>query len=124
VSEEDAKRWIEQLGITDRSVEDVQSTLYSENLKLYAVQNTASNSAYVLAEDSNLARVIAVRAGFARTKTNVRVRELGEQFFDKNSAFGSAVRRAIRDGTPGIVKRHDNHAMINGIDCPPLHSIK
>ena len=122
-TEEEAKRWIERLGITDRSVEEVQATLCSEELKLFSVENTAGNGCYILAEDSHLARVIACRAEFVRDKANARVRPLGDKFFAANPAFASAVKRAIAEGTPGIVTRRENHAIVGGVTYPPLHVI-
>lgn len=123
VSEEEAKRYIDLLGITDRSVEEIQATLYSECLKLFSVENTGGNGCYVLAEDSNLARVIALREGLVRAKGNARVRELGERFFAANPAFGSAVKRAIAEGKPGLVRRHADHAIVAGVTYPPLHAV-
>ena len=101
----------------------MRATARCDNLELYWVRNTANSDQFVLASSPKYARIISSSSGHIRNEKNGRVSRANDRFFEKNPGFGSAVKRAIRDRTPGVVERRGEHAVMKDKVYSPLSAV-
>jgi hypothetical protein len=98
--------------VTGHYADSMRAQALSDDLQLFWVVNTAGSKQFVLATSAKYARVLSNFSGHIRDRLNGKVYRASDQFFAKNPGFGSAVKRAIRDRTPGVVQRKGEHALM------------
>jgi hypothetical protein len=125
MSEEDARQMFRVMEpyLTDTSFKEFWAQHYSEELKLFWVTNTAAHTKLFLAENAELALHLAAKAGLLRNWRNGNAQQVSGAFLAKNRAFASALAKAIKEGTPGLVERLGDHAKVKGETFAPLHSV-
>jgi hypothetical protein len=117
---EDVEKLLAARPTTAFYADRMRAIALSDGLELYWVRNTANADQFVIASKPKFARIISANAGHLREEQNGRVYRANEKFFAANPGFGSAIKRAIRDRTPGVVERKGEHAVMGGKVYSPI----
>jgi len=120
---EDTEKFIAAQNSSGIYADLLRAFAHCDDLELYWVKNTANAEQFVIAARPKYARIISSQSGHLRDEKNGRVYRASDKFFASNPGFGSAVKRAIRDRTPGVVERKGEHAVIGEKVYSPINEV-
>ncbi len=121
---EAVEKWIRESGAAGYGADSLRAFAYSDDLQLFWVINTAGNKQYILATEAKLARVLACKSGHTHERRNGQVFRATDKFYEREPGFGSSVKRAIKDRTPGVIEKKGNHAAMGDKIYSPLHEVE
>lgn len=84
----------------------------NENQTLFYVWNTANNKLLVLATSPDCAVYLARRSGHIKANANGVAREVPSELASEDNAFAGSLRRALKAGEAGCIKRVGDFATI------------
>lgn len=98
----------------------------NDRQKLFRVWNTANKEILVIANSAKCAVYLSRNAGHIKSTGNGISAEMPEDFLNANNAFAGSLRRAIKEGSAGCIKRVGDFATMpmQGLVFNPICIVK
>jgi hypothetical protein len=84
----------------------------TDNAQLFIVENTSGKREYLVAASFHCARWLALWGGHLRDIDNGNIFSVKQDWLNADQPFRSALRRAVKAGFPGLIKRIGDAATI------------
>jgi hypothetical protein len=126
-----SKEWVDNFevesaaAIAEISSHNACCLFPNDRQKLFRVWNTANKEILVVANSASCAVYLARNSGHLKNTANGIAGEMPEDFLNANNAFAGSLRRAIKEGSAGCIKRVGNFATMpmQGLVFNPISSV-